>query len=136
MLGASFLHFAWIFPRRSFSPGDKAASYKALLWLTAIAVSLLAFVPGLVIQTVTVSGNRSITTGGGIYAIALFMVVTSVWAFGRLARQHTLLRDIERAQSRYVLTGSAVTALTGLLCNLLLPLLHNYAWVWLGPTSS
>ena len=132
MLGASFLHFAWIFPRRT----AVSAAGKSILWGIAILVGLLSFVPGLVIQTVDISGNRSIVTSAGVSAIAVFMLVTSLWAFGSLLRQHTRLRGIARAQSGYVLTGSALTAVIGLICNLLLPLLGNYSLVWLGPTAS
>src|SRR5688572_5120985 len=44
-LGASFLHFSWVFPRRS----DVRFSGKAVLWILAVLVGLLPFVPGAVI---------------------------------------------------------------------------------------
>lgn len=136
ILGASFLHFSWIFPLRSFEIKHKAAHYQQLLWVVALAVGLLGFVPNWVIGSVSLTGNRSIETHAGIFLIALFMIVTSVWAFGRLVRQHLRLHGVPRAQSLYVLTGSAVTAILGLICNLLLPLLGHYDLVWLGPVSS
>jgi len=132
VLGASFLHFAWIFPRRT----AVSSNAKPILWGIALPVGLLSFVPGLVIDAVDISGNRAIATTAGVWVIALFMFVTSCWAFGRLLAQHAQLHGVARAQSRYVLTGSALTAVIGLICNLLLPLLGNYSLVWLGPASS
>lgn len=42
-----------------------------------------------------------------------------------------------REQSRYVLAGLGLATVSGLICNLLLPvLLHDYRLVWLGPASS
>jgi hypothetical protein len=136
LLGASFLHFSWIFPLRSFAAGHRTLPLKAFLWTLALLIGLLSFAPGTVIESVNLSGNRFIATSGGITAIALFMVVAAAWAFGRLLRQHRGLHGEARAQSRYVLAGSAFTAALGLLCNLLLPLQGNYALVWLGPASS
>jgi hypothetical protein len=88
------------------------------------------------IESVSISGNRSISTNAGIYGIATFMFVTSAWAFDRLLRQHKQLHSQTRSESLYVLTGSALTASIGLLCNLLLPLTDNYSLVWVGPASS
>ncbi len=132
VLGASFLHFTWIFPQRGLVPRD----YKVILWCCALMISLLAFVPNVVIRSVDIAGNRAIATNAGIYVIAFFMLTTSVWAFATLWRQHAGLDGVTREQSRYVLTGSALTATIGLVCNLLLPILNNYSYVWLGPTSS
>ncbi len=136
LLGASFLHFSWIFPLRSFEMQRQAARYKAVLWIAALLLGLSSFIPGWMIGSVSISGNRSISTQFGIYGIAFFMFATSAWAFGRLLRQHKQLHGQTRTQSLYVLTGSALTAITGLICNLLLPITGNYALVWVGPTSS
>lgn len=131
-LAASFLHFAWTFPRRS-NINDQA---KLLLWTLAIGVGSLSFIPGAVIRGIDFAGPRSINTNPGIYAIALFMVVTSLWAFATFVGHLVDLNRVVRTQAHYVLTGSALTAVIGLICNLLFPLLHNYSYVWLGPTSS
>jgi hypothetical protein len=132
VLGASFLHFAWVFPLQR----PVSTHVKRLLWSSALLIGLLPFVPGAVIRTISLSGNRSIDTTPGLYLIALFMLGTSAWAFGTFLKHHSTLRAGAREQSRYVLAGSALTAVTGLVCNLLLPLLHNYSLVWLGPASS
>lgn len=131
VLGASFLHFAWIFPRRSAVP----SSGKILLWSCAAVIGLMAFVPGVVIEAVDIT-RRSIATSWGYNAVASFMLLTTVLAFGQLLRQHDALRGIERAQSRYVLSGAALTAVIGLIFNLFFPLLGNYRYVGIGPIGS
>jgi hypothetical protein len=85
---------------------------------------------------IPLSGHRSLETTPGIYLIALFTVVSPVWAFAHFVRLHSSLHRVARDQSRCVLTGSALTAILGLACNLFLPLAHKYSWVWLGPVSS
>lgn len=132
VLGASFLHFSWVFPRRS----NITSSGKAGLWIITALVGTLPFLPGVVIRAVDITGNRAILTHFGIYAIAAFMIVTSGWAFGNFVRGFRYLHGLARSQTHYVLAGAALTAIIGLICNLLLPLLGNYALVWLGPTSS
>jgi hypothetical protein len=132
VLGASFLHFAWVFPLYR----NVSVVGKTFLWMTAVAVSLLSFVPGAVIRSVNLSGSHSLETTTGVYAIAFFMLATTFWAFGTFARHHSSLHRVAREQSRWVLTGSALTAGIGLTCNLFLPLLGHYALVWLGPVST
>jgi uncharacterized protein YacL len=132
ILGASFLHFAWVFPlRRNISVAGKFS-----LWMTAAAIGLLSFVPGAVIRSVDLASNHSLETTTGVYAITLFMLITTLWAFGTFAWRHTALHRVAREQSRWVLTGSALTASIGLTCNLFLPLLGHYVLVWLGPVST
>ena len=91
--------------------------------------------PGAVIHGVDLNSGR-IATNSGVYLIALFMLVTSAIAFATFYLKQKRTRGVARDQARYVLTGSALTAAIGLLCNLLLPLGGNYAWVWLGPVGS
>ncbi|MBV9469096.1 MAG: hypothetical protein JOZ57_07605, partial [Abitibacteriaceae bacterium] len=50
ILGASFLHFSWIFPRRSETADGQAVLYKPLLWIIALLVGLLPFLPDAVIR--------------------------------------------------------------------------------------
>lgn len=131
-LGASFLHFAWVFPLRRNIP----VTGKAFLWMTAIAIGLLSFLPGVVIRSVNLSGSHSLETTIGVYAVAFFMLAATLWAFGTFAWHHSALHRVAREQSRWVLTGSALTASIGLACNLFLPLMGHYTLVWLGPVST
>jgi hypothetical protein len=131
-LAASFLHFSWIYPKRSLPPWSGA---KLFTWLGALFIALLAFVPGLILKDVDII-ERRILTAPGIFLIATFMVVTSALAFLRFWHNQSRLRGIARAQARYVLFGAALTAVFGLTFNLFLPLLGNYRWVWAGPVCS
>jgi len=133
---AAFLHFAWNFPlARSDSLRGGSCFARATLWLTGALIGALAFVPGAIIQGVDTQAKR-IDTTPGVYLVALFLIVTSVYAFALFWHNQVLLRGRKRAQARLVLYGSALTAIFGLFFNLLLPLLGDYRWVGLGPLSS
>jgi hypothetical protein len=132
VLGASFLHFAWVFPLHRRIPSQAKCGLSVL----ALALGVFSFIPGTVIRSIHFAENRSIETTSGIYLIAAFMIVTSLWAFGTFAWHHGSLHRVAREQSRWVLVGSALTAGIGLACNLFLPLLGNYSLVWLGPVST
>lgn len=128
---AAFLHFSWVYPRRrNISVLTATAS-----WLLAIAIAVLAFAPGFVIRGIDLE-TRRIFTAPGVYLVALYMLGTSAWAFAIFLHNQSRLRGRSRAQARYVLYGSALTAAFGLFFNLLLPLAGDYRWVWLGPLCS
>ncbi len=127
---AAFLHFAWSFPQ----PGGTLRG-RRLVWSLGASVAALCFVPGAIIERVDVPLQR-IVTAPGVYLVALFMLVTSGYAFALFFRNQKHLRRKRQAQARLVLYGSSLTALLGLFFNLLLPLLGDYRFVWLGPLSS
>lgn len=131
-LGASFLHFSWIFPTRNpfIAPQRKWA-----LWFVALLVTIASFLPGLVIQEVNLS-ERRILTAPGIWLIAVFMLVTTGLAFSRFWHSQARLHGSAQEQARYVLFGAGLTAVFGLFFNLFLPLFNNYQWVWAGPVCS
>lgn len=128
---AAFLHFSWVYPRRN------AAHLAAplVMWLLAILVSALTFVPGFIIRSLDLDGRR-ILTAPGVYLVALYLVGAVGWSFVRFFRSQARLKGRARAQARYVLYGATLMALFGLVFNLFLPLLGNYQWVWLGPLCS
>lgn len=134
LTAASFLHFACVYPayarRHVFS-----FVHRRLLYVVALSIAALTFYPGAVIQGIDLEKGR-ILTSSGVYLIALFLLASSAWAFGLFWRSQSKLEGKARAQARYVLYGSALTAVFGLSFNLLLPLAGNYHWVWLGPLSS
>lgn len=131
-LGASFLHFSWIFPTRN--PFIRPC-WKWTLWLVALVITIVVLVPNVIIQEVNLS-ERRILTAPGIWLIAIFMLVTSGLAFSRFWHSQSRLHGSAQEQARYVLFGAALTAVFGLFFNLLLPLLNNYQWVWAGPICS
>jgi hypothetical protein len=131
-LGASILHFSWTFPLHRPVP----RSWKNALWITAAVIGMIPFVPGLIIQSVDLSSLRSIATAPGVYVLAAFMLGSIGWAFGNFLGRHASLRRVAREQSRYVMVGLALATLSGLICNLLLPLSGDYRLVWLGPAAS
>jgi hypothetical protein len=132
LLGASILHFSWTFPLYRQIP----MRWKATLWITALIISSLPFIPGLIVQAIKMESIRSIDTNSGIYLIALFLIATIGWGLASFVQRHFTLHRVAREQSRFVLTGLGIAAAIGLICNLALPLRDDYRFVWLGPASS
>jgi len=138
--GATFLHFAWVYPRHKSSALNgggtgKSALYTLVLYSIGSLVAISAFVPGFVVRGIDLE-ERSILTAPGLYPLASFMVISLALAFWRLLHSQHRLRGRARAQARYVLYGCALTAALGLLFNLFLPLVGDYRWVWVGPLCS
>lgn len=133
-LAAALLHFSWIFPQgRTGVP----PSAKLWLWLAALALSLAAVRPGLIVDSVDLAdGQRRILTTPGLYLFALVVFGLLGWAFANLWLSYRRSRGAPRGQLRYVLCGMLLTAVCGLSTNLALPLIGDYRYVWIGPTSS
>jgi hypothetical protein len=140
-ISATFCHFTWIYPHQARSTRldasarfDTQASRLALYGL-GILVAASTFVPGFVVQGIDLQ-TRSILTGRGLYLVAVFLLGTLLLAFSHLVRSQTRLRGRARAQARYVLFGTALTAAFGLFFNLWFPLWGDYRFVWIGPLCS
>ena len=133
---AALLHFSWIYPLPA-PPKAKSdeVGFKRLVWLTAFLIGASVYVPGWVIRGVDIE-TRRIATGFGILPIALFLVGTLATAFLFFYQHQKRPRHKARAQARYVLFGSLLTAIWGLVFNLAFPLLGDYRFVWIGPLSS
>lgn len=132
VMSASFLHFAWVYPLRT--PIERSRVY--FLWTITLLLSLLSLWPGAVDRSVDLEGTHRIVTAPGFYAVALFLFSTVLSAFWLFIRHLRTLHRTLRDQALYVLTGAGVTALFGIIFNLILPLFGDYRLVWLGPSCS
>ena len=133
---AAFLHFSWIYPLPTHGRAQpEQVTAKRLTWLVAALLGASVFVSGWVIRGIELDAGR-ILTGIGIIPIALFIVGTLGTGFLTFYQHQIRLRHKARAQARYVLFGSFLTAIWGLSFNLALPLLNDYRFVWIGPLSS
>ncbi len=132
---ATFLHFAWVYPRRRSSEHDVPGILKFALYGVGGLVASSVFAPEFVVRGIDLEAGI-IHTGSGIYGVAIFMVAAFVTALWRLLHSQRRLRGRARAQARYVLYGSALATALGLIFNLFLPLRGDYHWVYLGPLCS
>lgn len=143
-VAASLLHFSQIFPQHPNRLGSNVPfAHRRLttnatwtLWLVTVLLGILPFIPHFVIQSVELEPARRIVTNPGLYPIFAGVALAVLGAIRFLLQSLSATSGKERMQTRYVLTGMAVTAIIGLICNLVLPLLGNYSLVWLGPASS
>jgi hypothetical protein len=137
VVAASLLHFSQIFPQHPNRPHRRMTSRAAWsLWIVTLVLGLTPFIPHFVIQSVQLEPARRILTNFGVYPILGFVLFAVLGAILFLLRSLAVTVGKERMQTRYVLTGMAVTSVVGLVCNLVLPLFGNYSLVWVGPASS
>lgn len=137
IVAASLLQFSQIFPQHPNRPHRRMTAQAAWsLWIVTLVLGLTPFVPHFVIKAIELEPTRRILTNFGVYPILGFVLLAVLGAILFLLRSLAVTVGKERMQTRYVLTGMAVTALIGLMCNLALPLFGNYSLVWLGPASS
>lgn len=136
VVAASLFHFSQIYPQHGDQRRVLTRRISWTLWAMAAVLCLTPFLPHFVINRVELIPERRILTNPGLYLIAAFIFATVLGAMRDLLRSLAVTQGRERMQARYVLTGMAVTAAFGLVCNLVLPLAGSYSLVWLGPASS
>jgi hypothetical protein len=134
-ISATFCHFTWIYPRQPRSSHLDRPVRRLALYGSGTVVVASTFVPGFVVRGIDLQ-TRSILTGPGLYLVAVFLLGALLLAFSHLVRSQTRLRGRARAQARYVLFGTALTAAFGLFFNLWFPLWGDYRFVWIGPLCS
>lgn len=132
LMSASFLHFSWVYPVY----GHLNRRWVYALWTLALLLSVLSTWPGAVNRAIDLSGTHRIITAPGFYFIALFLFGTALFAFVLFFRHMRQLHGTLHQQALYVLTGSGLTALCGVIFNIGFPLFGDYRLVWLGPSCS
>jgi hypothetical protein len=139
LMGASFLHFAWVYPvSAAHLQGTNSIHRRRLylLWLSAGLLCLLSLWPGGVDRAVEMAPVRRLHTAPGFYLVALFLCLASMAAFSSFVRRTLSLHGTLRQQALWVLSGTGLTAIFGIVFNLLFPLWGDYRFVWVGPSCS
>jgi signal transduction histidine kinase len=107
---------------------------KRLLLISVLIIVLLTLWPGFVIKDVAeINSYKYIVTGSGLYLFAGYVAILFFLSFVNLIRKYRVSTGRFKTQLKYVFLGTFIAAIFGTAFNLLLPILGNYRYVWLGP---
>lgn len=134
MIAASLLHFSLVFPYKRY----KIRIYHLIaIYSPVIIVIFATMMPGVLIKNIFIRdwGNESILGWGYIY-YGIYFSILSILALYELWRKFQDSRGTLRSQLFYVIIGLLISLAFGAVFDLLLILLGNYKWIWLGPYAS
>ncbi len=132
IIAGSFACFSLLFPKKETEDSSPVNKIKFYIFLSSLAVSVIAFIPNFTVIDVQVDPWH-IDTGPGIYIFALFFIVVMGWSFKNLINSYRQVEGLKKLQLKYVFLGFFISTFFGGFFNLALPLLGNYDFVWLGP---
>jgi len=134
-IAASFLYLSLIFPRR-----DKplALIYKLVIFVPAICFSALALLTPLMVRGIIITDQAVLFLGKPIfgpayYLFALYFAFFFVAAMAHLVFKYRQLTGREKLQIFYVLFGTGLAGLIGMVFSLVLPIFGLARFFTLGP---
>jgi len=134
IIASSFLHFSFIFSNKEIN----LKNWKILLmYLPNLLVLWAVLTPGVMIKNIITRdwGNESILGWGYIY-FGIYFGFIWLWGTINLIKKYLKSSGIFKDQLKYVFAGISVSMIFGATFNLILILLGNYQWIWLGPYAS
>ena len=104
--------------------------------LTAISIYLIISSKIIINQTLIESGNKIVTFGDGYFGYSLLMVFLFFWSFTEFfkkIKKFSYRQQLEKRQLIYIMTGTGISILAGLIFDIILPAFGNFTFYWLGP---
>lgn len=134
MIPLSFFYFTLMFDDRS----EKASRWGLVLCgLGVLALAALLSVPHFVIESVNGIGSQQpVVFSSGYVFYAVFIVLFFLFGFYQLLQKTLRRTGLFRKQLLYVLVGSLVASLIGVVTNLILPWYGLFHIFWLGPVAA
>ncbi|HBB44437.1 MAG: Signal transduction histidine kinase [Parcubacteria group bacterium GW2011_GWA1_44_13] len=133
LIPVSFLLFATFW-------GSDDQNMKMSLYLPALSfIVIVTFVvlPNFIIKSVILDkGIKTILFGSGYIIYALYIVGVFLFAFYKIVQKYRVATGMLKIQTMYVLFGTAVASLIGVITNLLLPMYGSFYLFWVGPTMT
>lgn len=138
-IATTFFYFSLVFPSSKNNIVSKNLGikkwHKTFIVLFAFLTSIVIFIPGFTVETVILYPWK-IITGPGLYLFGAYFFGVMSWAFINLLRKLFIFQGKERVQLIYVLGGIIFSTIIGAFFNLILSLLNDYRFVFLGPIFS
>ena len=131
-----FLYFTLVFPDQEILPTRRVS----VLFLPIFLLSL-GFVidKNYIIESIDIIGKNkhAVLNYSNYITYSLFFVIYVVLSYVNLFRSYINSRDSDRTnQLKFILIGTAVGFIFGMIFNLILPALGDYSQIWLGPLFS
>ncbi len=129
VLATAFAYFISIFPRTEFS----LPRIKKIFFLLPSIVFLSAIPTNFIVKQILLP-SREVVYGVGNALFGVYFVIYMGYAFIVLIRKCIDARGVSRFQLSYLLLGTSLTTLVGVITNLGLPLLGTSQFNRLGPS--
>lgn len=131
-----FLYFTLVFPSQ-----ETLLTKKVLVLFLPIFLLSLGFVidKNYIIESVDIIGkSKNVVLNYKNYiTYSLFFIIFVVLSYINLFRSYIDSKDSDRTnQLKFILIGTAVGFIFGMIFNLILPALGDYSQIWLGPLFS
>lgn len=143
LIAGSFFYFSIVFGEQQkvnkIASKDKwhNISKKILIFLPSVIFIFTLFLSNSFSKGIVEhSWGKEVILGRAYYFYSFYFIVFMVWAFVNLFRKYLFMTGTIKMQLRYILIGTLVATIFGSLFNLILPLFHNYRFIWLGPYFS
>lgn len=134
LIALPFFYFTLVFPA-GFSNLKKHHKWLVVMW--AILWFIIISFPDITLKGVALDGPvKSLITGPGLIFHFVSIAILMFAGITNLLIKYTKVKGFLKWQIRYVLIGVFTMTIFGILFNLILPILNNYSFVWLGPIFS
>jgi signal transduction histidine kinase len=138
--GILIAHNLLLFSYRFLNESEEAISRKVFITTTVFtgtAISLIIF-SETVIKAVSYIGTSKFVSFGNLYipySILMFFYFVLAYSnfFRRFFKSIHVKDIIASRQLSYVITGTGLSVLVGLICDIILPYFGNFDFYWLGP---
>ncbi|MBI4811864.1 hypothetical protein HY798_00205 [Candidatus Falkowbacteria bacterium] len=134
LIALPFFYFTLVFPA-GYSNLKNYHKYVIALW--AAIWFIILTVPDITLKGVSLEGPiRGLITGPGLSFHFLSIAILMFGGIINLIIKYFKVKGFLKWQIAYVLFGVFIMTFFGMIFNLILPFLHNYSFVWLGPMFS
>jgi len=130
-----FVFFTYTFPEE-----QAVLNYWKIFCIAfpTVIITSLVILDGFILGTVkeTPFGYKTITFGSGYLLYGIYIVSYFLWGYIRLLFKYFHNTGIIKTQIAYVLIGTFITTVSGLIANLIAPAFGYFSFFWLGPVTS
>jgi signal transduction histidine kinase len=131
---SSLLYFTFVFPSGSL---PKRKIMFVLLYVFPIAISISTMIPGVVVEKVISNdGINALVYAKFFPVFALFVVIYAIWALVKMVKKYRQSSGLYRLQLRYLFLGIFISAIIGIIANLILPGVGIFKYNWIGPSGT
>ncbi|MBI2410948.1 MAG: GAF domain-containing protein [Candidatus Kerfeldbacteria bacterium] len=133
ILVSSMCYFSFVFPYQE-TKSVLLRYYKKYIFLPAIILIILVSIPGSVLKSVDITETpRKLITTPLLSFYALYILISLILLYYNFIQRYRSSRSVQKKQLGFIILGFTATMIFGVFFNLILPLIGNYSYVWLGP---
>ncbi|MBI2050811.1 MAG: hypothetical protein HYT31_03310 [Parcubacteria group bacterium] len=134
-ISAAFIAYVFLLFARAFPYAKNPISRlsEAALGVPFLAICIMVFTPLHIEALFIQPWGKDVILGWGYVVYTVYFIMYMGIAFFLLWRKGRESIGIRKLQIRYVLLGTLITTAGGATTNLILPLVGDYRYIWLGP---